>query len=88
MQESLWKEESTFNNQAQLKQNHRKQAACTRNLGKGPVLGKRGRNEHRELFSSSKNRAVHLKNMTGRCMLQPVRIKIIKERKKRRQRQV
>lgn len=33
-------ERSAFNNQAQLKQNHRKQTAYTRNLGKGPILGK------------------------------------------------
>lgn len=39
-QESPWKEESAFNNQTQLKQNHRKQTACTRNLGKGPMPGK------------------------------------------------
>lgn len=39
-QESPWKEESTFNNQMQLRQNHRKQTVCTRNLGEGPTLGK------------------------------------------------
>lgn len=39
-QEYPWKEESTFNNQTQLKQSHRKQTAHTRNLGEGPMLGK------------------------------------------------
>lgn len=38
--------------------------------------------EHREIFSSCKNRAVGLKNIKGMCMLQPARMKRIEEERR------
>lgn len=51
--------------------------------GKGQYWEKE-RKEHKEIFSSSKNRAEHLKNITGMCMLQPAGMKRIKKKKRKK----